>query len=81
MHLYTARDLLAYVLCSLCQHLNKCEPYNFNVNESNYFETMACRRYKYLYPDHTLLQRHRQGYKSHVPRVHAHELVVPRGTL
>ena len=30
---------------------------------------------------HTLLQKHRQGYKSHVPRVHAHELVVPRGTL
>ena len=38
---------------------------------------------KGLYPDHTLLQRHRQGYKSHVPRevVHAQELVVPRGTL
>ena len=48
MHLYTARDLLAYVLCSLCQHLNKCEPYIFTVNESNYFETKACRRYKYL---------------------------------
>ena len=35
------------------------------------------RLYIYLYPDHTLLQRHRQGYKSHVSRVHAHELVVP----
>ena len=32
--------------------------------------------HEYLYPDHTLFQRHRQGYKSHVPRVHAHELVV-----
>ena len=30
---------------------------------------------------HTLLQKHRQEYKSHVPRVHTHELVVPRGIL